>query len=623
MNTLQSVAVVAALSAWACIAHAQGTGSETRHPGEAVYYQWCASCHDNSDNTGAPSLQALRQLNEPTVRYALTDGYMRRQAARIPPAQLEQLIGYISDDAPDNDAWIANASCSASRRAVDLRAAPTVSWFGVDPLGYRRLTAEQAGLRTEQFADLELAWAIGFPQTPTMRSQPVIVGTTIFVAATDSARLYALDTASGCVKWVYKSTTPLRSSLSYGTLEPGKHLLVFGDAAGFVHALDAATGALVWKTDTKFDDQQRITGAPVIHEKRVYTPLSSIEVNYAPDDTYECCKSQGAVVALDLESGKQIWTARMMPPPVKQGRSRVGTQLWGPSGAPVWSTPVIDARRNVLYVGTGTNFSLPATDTSDALIAIDLDTGARRWVFQAATNDVWNGACSRKGSNCDFGSKSIVSDLDFGATPILGKLSNGSEALFAGHKSGSVWALDPNRRGAVIWHRSFGPGSPAGGIHWGLAFDGKRLFVPLNDPIGPGREHLHGPGLYALDADTGNVLWSFRATPDCGPHRSKRATNCNRRIGLSAAPLLIDGALVTGSTDGFLRIFEAATGKLLFQFDVIRDYETVNGVPGYGGGIDNAPFAAANGLLFVNAGYRRFGHPPGNVLLAFRPRSRN
>jgi polyvinyl alcohol dehydrogenase (cytochrome) len=591
------------------------------HPGKVVYGEWCATCHENPDRGGAPSLAALRQLNRGTIEYALRQGYMKMQAAGIPEAELASLIDYLAVAGSTNDAWIADAACKGPKAKVDLAAKPLITWFGVGEGGQRRLSSAQTGLTTADMGNLELAWAIGFPQTPTMRSQPVVIDSTIFVAATDSGRLFALDTETACVKWMYASELPLRSSLALAKSEKlGKTLIVLGDAAGLVHAVDASDGRLVWKKDIKLDPTQRLTGAPTVYGERVFAPLSTIEINYAVVDTYECCKSRGAVVALDLATGNQLWVGHTMEEPTKREFNRAGAQLWGPSGAPVWSTPLVDPKRNVVYAGTGTNFSFPETDTSDALIAFDMDTGAIRWKYQAAKNDIWNGACSRKGANCDFGGKSIIKDLDWGATPLIGRTPSGKEYLFAGHKSGSVWAFDLANEWKVAWRADFGPGSPSGGIHWGMAFDGERVFAPLNDPTGPRGEGLHGPGLQALDAETGKIVWSFDAKPDCSGDRKTRAPNCATRPGLSAAPLLVDGALVTGSTDGVLRIFEAATGKMLFSYDVLRDYPTTNGVAGHGGGIDNAPFAAANGMLFVNSGYDRFGHPPGNVLLAFRPK---
>ncbi len=590
------------------------------HPGHRVFGEWCASCHLDGGDSRAPSLEAMRQLNRGTIEYALRQGYMKMHARHVPEPDLVHVIDYLAAAGETNDAWVGQAMCAGDRRAIDLSVPPTVSWFGVDEGGRRQLSSEAAGLRAADMPNLELAWAIGFPQTPTMRSQPVIIGSTIFVAATDSGRLFALDTETACVKWVYASELPLRSTLAYADAgQLAQPAIVLGDAAGFVHVIDAATGELVWKKDIKLDETQRLTGAPTVHKGRIYAPLSTIEINYASDDSYECCRSRGAVVALELATGEVVWTGHTMEEPEKQAFNRAGAQLWGPSGAPVWSTPVVDEARNVVYAGTGTNFSLPATDTSDALIAFDMDTGEIRWSFQAAANDVWNGACSRKGANCDFtGNESIIRDLDWGATPLIARTPSGRDLLISGHKIGAVWAFDLNDNWKVVWKADYGPGSAAGGVHWGLATDGERIFVPLNDPAD--RVGLHGAGLVALDIETGQELWSHPVAADCDDERLARAPNCRRRPGLSAAPLVIDGAVVTGSTDGWLRIFDGRTGDVLFTQDVIRDYATTNGVPGRGGGIDNAPFVAANGMLFVNAGYDRFGHPPGNVLLAFRPK---
>jgi polyvinyl alcohol dehydrogenase (cytochrome) len=393
-----------------------------------------------------------------------------------------------------------------------------------------------------------------------------------------------------------------------------------GDAGGAVVALNAKNGKPIWRTDVRMHEANRITGAPVIYKDRVFAPLSGAEISYSRVDTYECCRAQGAVVALDLKTGKQLWIGRTMPPGTKQKINRAGAQLWGPSGAPIWSTPAIDAKRNVLYVGTGENNSLPATDTSDAIIAFDLDTGERKWVFQATKNDIWNYAC-RTGANCDFGDQSIIVDHDFGGSVMITKRKDGRDLLIVGQKSGVAWALDPDNKGAVVWSQKIGHGGGNGGIHWGTATDGTRVFAPMNDREGPTAElPLAGPGLHALDIETGKILWSRKAEGDCSGDRKQRYPTCATRIGYSAAPLVVDGAVIQGSLDGILRVFDAATGKTLWSYDTMRKFDTVNGVPGNGGAIDSSPYVAANGTLFVVSGYARFGEAPGNVLLAFRPK---
>lgn len=611
--------VVALLCASPLFSQSSGSSQDATHPGRAVYDRACAACHNNPEAMRVPALDSLRSMRRATVQYAIDVGYMRFYAKDLGATERTQLLDWLALGQPDNSAWLAKAQCGGGAAEINASATPIASTFGLGHRNLRQLTAEQAGLRTADFAKLELAWAVAFPQTPTMRSQPVIAGNTLFVATTDAGRIYALDAQSGCVKWMYESPFPLRSSLTYGEVESGKPVIVAGDALGAVVTVDALSGKQLWRSDVRIHESNRITGAPVIHKGRVFAPLSGVEISYARDDNYECCKGQGAVVALDLKTGKQLWLGRTMPPATKQKRNRAGAQLWGPSGAPIWSTPAIDEKRNVLYVGTGENNSLPATETSDAIIAFDLDTGARKWVFQATPKDVWNYAC-RSGANCDFGDEAIVRDYDFGGSVMIVKRKDGRDLLVVGQKSGTTWALDPDKNGALVWSQTIGSGGMNGGVHWGTATDGSRVFASLNDRL-PTPERPDGfPGLHALDLETGNILWSRRAESDCSGDRKQRYPSCDSRLGYSPAPLVVDGAVVQGSVDGILRVFDAATGKTLWSYDTIRNFDTVNGVPGNGGSIDSSPYVAAHGTLFVVSGYARFGETPGNVLLAFRPK---
>jgi polyvinyl alcohol dehydrogenase (cytochrome) len=594
------------------------SASDANHPGRAVYERSCGACHNNPQATRAPGFESLRELSRSTVEYAITTGYMKIQAQHLTATERAQLLDWLPNQTK-NDTWIARAKCSSKDARIDARATPIVATFGLGARNLRQQSAAESGLRTADFAKLELAWAFAFPQTPTMRSQPIVAGNTIFVASTDAGRLFALDTNSGCLKWQFESAVPLRSSLTYGEIEKGKPVIVTGDAVGAVLALDALTGKTLWRTDLRMHESHRITSTPVIHNGRVFAALSGVEINYTRDDSYECCKAQGAVIALDLRTGKKLWTGRTMPEATKQKLNRAGAQLWGPSGAPIWSTPAIDAKRNVLYVGTGENNSLPVTDTSDAIIAFDLDTGERKWVFQATARDAWNYAC-RSGANCDFGDAAVVLDHDFGGSVMIVKRKDGRDLLVVGQKSGTVWALDPDNNGAMVWTRKLSRGGANGGIHWGTATDGQRVFAPLNDRAPTPDFPLGGPGLHALDIETGNVLWSRKAEGDCSGDRKQRFAGCDSRLGYSAAPLVIDGAVLQGSVDGILRVFDAATGATLWSYDTMRKFDTVNGVEGVGGSLDSVPYVAANGTLYVTSGYSRFGETPGNVLLAFRPK---
>jgi polyvinyl alcohol dehydrogenase (cytochrome) len=195
--------------------------------------------------------------------------------------------------------------------------------------------------------------------------------------------------------------------------------------------------------------------------------------------------------------------------------------------------------------------------------------------------------------------------------------------VLAGQKSGTVWALDPDS-GKLVWRQDFGRGSPLGGIHWGLAFDGARVFAPINRPGAPAgnaNDAVLKPGIHALDVNDGKVLWSYLGEADCRGDRKERMRGCEGNLGMSGAPTLIDGAVLQGSLDGFLRALDANTGKELFRFDTAQKFATANGVEGIGGTVDNATIVAANGYVFVQSGYGLYGGTPGNVLLAFKPKA--
>jgi polyvinyl alcohol dehydrogenase (cytochrome) len=620
-SLLWSAALAAALSnATAVLAN---DAAAPEHPGRAIYLRACAGCHDNPQTTRAPSLQTLRGMRYVSIHVALTEGKMQVQGASLSAAQRSSLIDFLIGRAVVDDSWIARMMCSPSRRAVDLTAPATVSGFGFDRHNHRLLTRAETGLSKADIGNLELAWALAFPQVTTLRAQAAVVGSTLFLPVGDVSRLFAIDVAGPpCFKWVYASDVPLRTGAAYGSLPgSGRKVLVFSDVAAQVHMLDAGTGREIWRQRIRLTPLSNATGTPVLYGDRVYVPLSASEINVGADDSYECCKTHGAVFALDARTGRRIWTAHTMEDarPVRDRGD--GRMLWGPSGAPIWNSPSIDEKRGQLYVGTGEATSEPAAPTTDAILAIGLTDGRIRWKFQATANDIFLTGCMnrRDGLNCPR--DGVFLDADFGASTILARGPDGREVVLAGQKSSTLYALDPDS-GRLLWSRNFGPGSIAGGIHWGIASDDARVFAPVSVFPGPdGRALNQTAGLHAVKVDTGQLLWSFEPQPDCSADRATRVRGCAGGIGLSGAPTIIDGAVISGSLDGFLRAFDADTGKLLFQYDTARDFDTLNGVPGKGGAIDNASIVAVNGYLFVNSGYGLLGNQtPGNVFLAFRPK---
>jgi polyvinyl alcohol dehydrogenase (cytochrome) len=278
-------------------------------------------------------------------------------------------------------------------------------------------------------------------------------------------------------------------------------------------------------------------------------------------------------------------------------------------------------QRESLYITTGENTSLPATPTSNAIIALDIHTGEAKWVFQAIADDVWNMACAGRnhGPNCPSADDSILKDWDFGGAAVLVDLPDGTQYLLAGQKSGHLWAVNPDD-GALVWEQRVGEGGTLGGNHWGIAVDGQRAFLPINDPhYASLTDDRINAGVYAFDSASSLPLWEYRSRPDCADGRDTLIETCHEKYGFSAMPLVVDGALIAPNIDGRLFIFDGATGRIIFEYDTARYFDTVNAVEARGGSIDAHSLAAGAGMVFVGSGYERFRQQAGNVLLAFRP----
>jgi polyvinyl alcohol dehydrogenase (cytochrome) len=520
------------------------------------------------------------------------------------------------NSAVESEEWVAATMCAADNRSVDLSQQVSFTFTGSDGNNPRHLDAAQAGLTTADLSNLELAWAVAFPETSSLRAAPVIIGSTIFYSASDSGRVFALDTASGCAKWVYEPGTRLRSSMAYAVIDE-RGTLVFGDGRGMIHAIDAENGEAIWVASGQASDNQgNITGTPVIHEDTIIVPISGSGVVTGGNPNFECCENHGAVTALDVRTGEKRWEYHTMPTADYTGMvSSTGVKQRGPSGAPIWTTPTVDAERGRIYVTTGENTSHPTTGTYDAVIALDLETGEELWVFQALVNDMWNFACSAGGPNCIILDDTNSVDYDFGGPAILVDTGD-RELLIAGQKSGDLWALDPDT-GALVWNQRVGEGTALGGNHWGIATDSERAFMTINDPgtmAGNAR-----PGIYTFFVGTGEPSWYHEAQSECNDERSDRLRRCDALYGFSATPLSVDGAVITAGLDGRLFVFNSDSGEILFQYDTAADFETVNGVEGYGGSIDSHSIAAGSGMVFVGSGYGSFSQVAGNVLLAFKP----
>jgi polyvinyl alcohol dehydrogenase (cytochrome) len=625
-----ALAVAGAVAALAAGGHALAQADAPPPPGKAVYDRTCAGCH-NAPEAGsrAAPVAALRRMSSTTILTALTTGVMKPIGDSLSNREKREVAEYLgAPEGPVGTAWIDDNMCPADRRGVDLSAGPAQIGFGVDHDNARRMSAAQAGMTTKQVANLEVAWTFAMPRTSGLRGQGVVVGSTLFYPAAQAGYVVALDTRSGCVKWATPTPGGVRNSLAYGRLGPkGPFAVVGGEAGGALVALDAQTGKVAWRVDPRHDKTGPLSGTPIFAGERIIVPISASDVGAAMRPTHECCKGHGAIVAVEAATGKTLWTWHTMEDARPLGRKNAqGAEAYGPSGAPIWSSPSVDLKKGVVYAATGENTSPPATGTSDSIAALDLSTGKQKWIFQALANDVWNMSCPvgsatggrPPGPNCYFATEgSLLRDHDFGGGPVIFRGKGGRQVILGGQKSGDVWALDP-ANGKVLWHHQFGKGTALGGVHWGIATDGTRVFAPISDPGVPAAQSA--AGLYAIDVASGKIAWQWRAAPDCANGREARNAGCAVRYGISAPPLVIDGAVVAASLDGRVYVFDAATGKVLAIHDTATSFTSPTKVAGTGGSIDAAGMFAGDGMLFVNSGYGSFGQQAGNVLVAFRPK---
>jgi polyvinyl alcohol dehydrogenase (cytochrome) len=588
--------------------------------GGAIYKERCSTCHDEPEGR-VPSLSAIKAMSGEAIYMALTSGSMKSRAEGLTSGQIFSLLGYIAPTG-GTQTTPPKFERTCKGEAAFRPAAGAPQWNGWSPsvTNSRFQDAASAGLTAADVPRLKLKWAFNLGAVTMARAEPTVIGNRVFVATLTGA-VYSLDRDTGCTQWGFKADSGVRSAVTQADLD-GAPGIYFTDGGANVYALNASTGALVWKVHLADHFAAIATAAPQVYKGVVYQPLSSFEEALGPDPNFQCCTFRGSVVALDAATGKKLWQTFTIPEAAKStGKNAAGKQQFGPSGAGVWSTPTIDEQLGALYVATGDNYSDPATDTSDAILAMDLKTGKLLWSKQLTQNDTYNNGCSTpQRTNCP---EKGGPDFDFGQPPILVRLGAGKRALVIGQKSGMVHAVDPDQDGKLLWQTRAGAGGPLGGSQWGSAADAQQVYVAISDiglggvadPKAPGGfrfilDPKKGGGLYALDLATGTIAWSTKPDP-CAEGR----TDCSPAQ--SGAVTAIPGVVFSGSADGHLRAYAAGTGKVLWDVDTAREFQTVNGAPAHGGSMDAGGPVVVNGMLFVHSGYGQWGGMPGNVLLSF------
>jgi polyvinyl alcohol dehydrogenase (cytochrome) len=605
--------------AWPVVA-----GAQSESAGVAQYFNNCASCHESTDPAHqAPRTSVLKQMTPEHVLEVLTNGSMRSNAAALSDADKRIIAEWLGGRKIDNEAvGAAEKMTNLCSSHPPVRESSSSAWngWGADLRNTRSQTAAAAGLTPAQVSRLQLKWAFGFPGATALYSQAVYDGR-LYVSS-NAGYVYSLDANSGCVHWAFRAQAEVRSSFTIARLSRTNARLAvfFGDIRGTAYALDASTGAMIWKTLTDPHPLARITGTPAVNDGRVYVSVTSLEEAEAGQASYACCTFRGLVAALDATTGKELWKTYTIPEAAKVvGKNSLGKDMLAPAGAGVWVTPTLDVRRRALYVATGNAYS-GTPSGANAVMAFNMDTGKVLWTMQALALDVWHNGCvqnvpGRGGArgrgvggrgtvyppeNCPS-EDMLGPDWDFGAPPALARTSDGREILIAPQKQGLIWAVNPDT-GQVLWKQDVAREIEGGRGEtlFGGAVDSERAYFGLTSS-----------GHVALDLKSGEELWWMAATPPAGRQNQR---------GIVGAVTLIPGALLSGARDGMVRAVSSRTGQLLWEFDTSREFTTVNGVAAKGGSAASGGPIVANGMVFIGSGYPGFQNgQPGNVLLAFAP----
>ncbi len=577
--------------------------------GKNLYAVHCAMCHE----LGTLPLMNHAVLKEMSAEYilrALKLGIMRKQASALNAGEPEAIAEYLTGQSAIQPGKIeaGQGRCStASSKSVDR-----ASWngWGVDIENTRFQPATGAMLTALQVPHLKLKWAFGFPGNFAAYSQPSVVNGRVFVGG-PLGQVYSLDARTGCTYWSFQALGGVRGAVTIGPDDT----VYFGDTRANVYAVDGSSGKLIWRKQIDEHPLARVTSSLKLYEGTLYFGVSSREEWLSTSSTYECCTFRGSVNALNAKTGKLVWkTYTISSPPQPTIRNASGTQLYGPSGAGVWGSPTIDSQKKLLYVGTGDNYTAPATGNSDAILALNLKDGKLVWSKQITPGDAFNGGCLQPDkSTCP---EKAGPDFDFGASTVLRTLADGRRILLAGQKSGILFSLDPDNQGAILWQAKLGTGGVLGGIQWGFTASPDAAFAGVSDiglttnANGFLPDPKAGGGLHAVALADGKKLWdALPAAEGC------KTTRCS--LAQSAAISSIPGVVFSGAEDGHIRAYASSDGKVLWDYDTLQRFDTVNMIPATGGTMDGGGPAVEGGMLFVNSGYGFLYGAPGNVLLAF------
>jgi polyvinyl alcohol dehydrogenase (cytochrome) len=465
-----------------------------------------------------------------------------------------------------------------------------------------RSAAREKIIAVEKVGDLELFWSTPLEGAVKLAT-PVADERSLYIP-TGASRLYRINRNTGVVEWeisipeaVGVPGATIRSSVAVAD-----NKVVFGlRNKPMAVAIDAASGALIWKTTIDEHRFAQVAQSPIVADSRVFLSLTGVAEEALPAMTpnYKCCDFRGSTVALDLNDGTLLWKTYVLP------EGFAGASIWSGAGA-------YDAKRRTVYITTGNAYLGPVAVQKcvaenkgdeeaqaachppgvwyDSIVAFDADTGAIKWGHRGSHDDFFTAGCLQFDGApvraCGEGP-----DHDFGTAPMIWS-AGGREFVGAGQKSGVFWALDPDS-GDVIWRGFTGSSGPLGGMEFGTATDGKRIYfadsnakfpsyVPQANTMPDGEVIRYG-SVGAFDAATGERLWQV---PDpAGAQSSVAIEACDSLAGTGAnctgpfikAPVTVAAGVVYTCSiepEGHMYAFDASDGSLLWRFKSGSSCET-------------------------------------------------
>ena len=581
--------------------------------GARLYGERCATCHDNPTGRTPPKA-TIADNTRVFITATLSSGVMQPMAQGLKPEEISSIAAYLSTRRGGVGGLGPEAPrCPGAPPRIDLSTPD--QWNGWGHTETQARFQPHPGFSAAEVPRLKLKWA--FAYSSSRNGQATVIGDRLFLNSSSGA-IYALNAKTGCAYWRFDAPAASRSTIIAGELpsempsKPERHAIYFSDYTRSAYALDADTGALIWKTQVDDQHEVQMTGSPALADGKLFVPISSAEEAIATDPSYACCKVRGAVAAVDAATGKLLWKTYVTPEPAKPFKvNELGRQMFGPAGGAIWSAPTVDAKRRLVYVATGDPYTDLDFRDADAIMALDERTGAIRWSNQLTRGDTYIVGCygEDRGPNCPT---NPGPDYDFGASPILHTLPDGRQVILAAQKSSQVYALDPDNEGKVMWSKRLSPGGVLGGVEFGPAADDRAIYVALSDIyVPPGA--TADPGISALRISDGATLWSVKA-----PKLSCAWANVYCNPAMSQAVSAMPGVVFGGSMDGRFRAFDTSTGRILWEFNTAAaQVKTVSGREAIGGVLDGAGPTIAGGMVYVNSGYQGRSGTPGTVLMAF------